>query len=250
MIACVVAYDGRKFYGSQRQKTLRSVQQEFEGALGNLYQHDVQTQLASRTDRGVHAYRNVLSFEDPKTIPLSRLEAAIRHRLPDDLELVEIHKMAETFHPRYTKSVKTYEYRIDYQDKLFNRPYAYIVDEELDIDRMMRFSKVFIGEHDFASFSNRQKDVKSTIRKILSIDFNSSKENIYITIKGESFLYNMVRILVQYLIDVGRGMHDEKRTKHLLLEYSRQYTKALAPATGLYLKNIQFLVDEWDDFKV
>ena len=235
-----LAYDGRNFFGSQRQLLERTVQGELERVLAILYQQPIGVQLSSRTDTGVHARRQVGHFHTNRNIPLDRVDYALRSLLPQDIQLIGLTEVSEQFHARFDATEKTYQYHLTYHDDVFDRAYKVFLSRPLDLELVDQAIPALVGEHDFFSFSNRRKAEKSTIRDLRAIHYQLDGDNLVFTFRGEGFLYKMVRILMQYLIQVGMGKIDPARTRDVLANRSREHTRKVAPPQGLYLVDIQY----------
>lgn len=236
---CVrMSYDGRCYHGFQRQQEERTIQHELEKVLSLIFKEPISIAASGRTDAEVHALDQVFSFKSEATIQPQRLCYALNRLLPSDLLIKEVHEVEESFHARFSATKKCYLYRISKVDDVFKRPYQWYIKEELDLNRMREAAAYFIGEHDFFSFSNRRKLEKSTIRTIYSVEIKETEKGINIYIKGDGFLYKMVRIMVHYLVEVGKGTFDPALTKGLLLQHSREYTRHVAPPQGLYLYEV------------
>ena len=160
--------------------------------------------------------------------------------MPEDIRVIKAEEKEEDFHARYSAKGKEYVYLI-YNRSIMNPIYkgrSSHVFYKLDLDKMKRASKVLIGIHDFAGFMGSGSDVKSTVREIYDIDITKDNDLIKIKISGSGFLYNMVRIIVASLIDIGRGRFDENRIEEILETKQRSMANVTAPAVGLYLNKV------------
>ncbi|WP_459130059.1 tRNA pseudouridine(38-40) synthase TruA [Guggenheimella bovis] len=240
MFKLILGYDGRGFFGSQRQLSDRTVQSVLEDTLSMLFKEEVKVQLASRTDRGVHAIYQVASVTLGNAIPPEKLTYALNRALPMDLKVFSTEVVEDSFHPRFDAKRKVYEYTILFKDDLFKRPYAWIIEEPLDVKAMRNASKSLVGTHDFFSFSNRRKGEGSTIRTIYSIDLKEVDGGLVIRYEADGFLYKMVRILTHFLVEVGKGNVESEMVETILKEHSRRLTRKVAPAEGLLLKEIHY----------
>lgn len=239
-----IAYDGRNFYGSQRQKNHRTVQGEVEQVLGILYQTPISLQFSGRTDGGVHALKQVGHFSPTLEIPLDRLHYALSSLLPSDIQLLEVAEGEDSFHARFSAKEKTYRYVLTTKDDVFTRPYRTLIKKALDFSRIDVAIGQLVGEHDFYSFSNRRAGETSTIRNLREISYREDGDTIIFTFRGDGFLYKMVRILMQYLIHVGQSKLEPEKTGEILLARSREFTRQVAPPQGLYLVDIDYGQDE------
>lgn len=246
-IRLTVAYDGTNYHGWQIQDNAVSVEEMLTKALCDLLNEEVELIGASRTDSGVHADGNVAVFETATRIPPEKISIAVNQRLPIDIRVMKSEKVSDDFHPRYCVSHKTYEYRITNAPIQLptKRLYSYFVYIPLDVDRMREVASLFVGEHDFAGFCSAGSQVKTTIRTILDININQNGEDIVISITGNGFLYNMVRIIAGTLIEVGMGRREISTVKRAIDEADRKLAGPTAPANGLKLVKI-FYKDEED----
>lgn len=162
--------------------------------------------------------------------------------LPRDISIVEVTLVPERFHARYNAKDKTYLYKIwnEPYTNPFMRKYSMHVEEKLDITRMKKGCQYFVGEHDFTAFSNAKSKKKSMVREIYSIDIEEDAGFIEITVRGDGFLYNMVRKIVGTLIEVGLGEIDAENIPSIIESKERIQTGRMAEAAGLYLVKVDF----------
>lgn len=241
-IKLTIAYDGTNYCGWQIQPNGITVEEVLNRALKKLTGEDILVIGASRTDSGVHALGNVAVFDTETTIPAERIAMALNQRLPEDIVITKSEEVPPDFHPRYCDCSKTYEYHIiNTQIPIpTKRLTNYFVSYPLDMNKMRQAASYLVGEHDFASFCNVRTDVESTVRTIYSLDILQDGEEITIRIKGNGFLYNMVRIIVGTLIRVGRGFYEPERVREILEAKDRKVAGVTAPAHGLILVSINY----------
>ncbi len=235
-----ISYDGSGFSGFQYQKKERTIQGELENTISSMLGNNIRIQASGRTDSGVHAKGQVISFESETEIEADKLKYALNRMLPDDISVSDVEIVNREFHPRYSATSKEYHYICSYEDNVFNRRYITLIEDKLDINLMLEEAKALLGEHDFYSFSNRRKLEGSTVREIYDIDIIEEKEKIIFIFKGSGFLYKMIRIIVAYLIRVGSGKCKPGKTQEILLSRSREHTKHVAPPNGLYLFKVNY----------
>lgn len=241
-VKLIVAYDGTAYCGWQLQPNGRTIEGELNQALSSLLQEDIHVIGASRTDSGVHALCNIAVFDTQTRIPAEKISYALNQRLPEDIRIKKSCEVAANFHPRHCSSRKTYEYRI-YQDSFpepVRRLYTHFTYVPLDMDRMREGAAWLIGEHDFKSFCSTAAVVETTVRTILSINIEKQGKEIVISVCGTGFLYNMVRIIVGTLMEVGRGSYPPEHVREILEAKDRQAAGPTAPACGLTLVNYTF----------
>ena len=244
-----VEYDGTAYNGWQIQKnTDETIQNYLEKAATRLNKKPVRVQGAGRTDAGVHALGQVASFQLDVDIPVQKIPLALNSELPSDIICHRAEKVPADFHARYDARGKKYCYRITNNrfPSAFNLRFVYNIYRALDIEKMKRNIKQLEGRHDFAAFSASDAEVSDTIRTIKNIDF-SSRKTVYpargkeylLTIEGDGFLYNMVRIIAGSLIEVGLGKM-EPEYQQILATKDRQLAGYTAPAKALTLVEVYY----------
>ena len=242
-IKLVVAYDGTEYCGFQVQNNGPTIEGELNKVLSELFKEDIRVIGASRTDSGVHAYCNVAVFDTEARMPAEKMVYAINQRLPEDIRVQESSEVAADFHPRHTDSRKTYEYRI-YNAAVQNpmkRRYALWNYYKLDVEKMKEAAAYLVGEHDFKSFCSADTQVESTVRTVYEVSVTQSGEDIVISVSGNGFLYNMVRIIAGTLLEVGKGRIEPNEMPRILEAKNRQASGPTAPPHGLTLVKYEFL---------
>lgn len=241
-IKLTVAYDGTDYCGWQIQKNGITVEEVVNRALSRLTGEEITVVGASRTDAGVHARGNVAVFDTDTRIPAERIAYAVNALLPEDVVVVRSEEVPAGWHPRKCVSVKTYEYRIlnkEFPDPVRRRD-TYFVSFSLDIERMRRAAEYLKGEHDFKSFCSAQTAVETTVRTIYDLDIKKEGEIITIRVRGNGFLYNMVRIIAGTLAGVGRGYFEPEDMERVLEAKDRTKAGVTAPPQGLILVGIEY----------
>lgn len=196
---------------------------------------------SGRTDAGVHAKYQVANFKiDINKNNIEILEY-INEFLPNDIAVTHIEQVGIKFHSRLNAKNKTYIYTINNTGipNVFNRNFVYNTKTNLDIDKMREASKSFIGEHNFIAFCSNKRYKKSTIRKIYNISIFEESGEIKILIKGNGFLYNMVRIIVSTLFEIGEGKRSNN-IEEILRTGKRENAGLTMPACGLCLVNVEY----------
>ena len=242
-VMLIVAYDGTNYHGWQIQPNAVTIEQILNEKLSELLGEEIVVIGASRTDAGVHAEGNVAVFDTETRIPAEKISYALNRTLPDDIVVQESFEVESDFHPRKCDSIKTYEYRI--LNRNFNLPVkgrnSYHFHRKLDLDKMREAAAYFVGRHDFKNFCSSHTQAKSTIRIIYSLDIEEIDDEIVLTVSGNGFLYNMVRMLTGTLLDVGTGKMNPDRIPELLAARERNHSPHTAPARGLTLLDIEYL---------
>lgn len=241
-IKLTVAYDGTNYCGWQIQPNGVTIEEVLNRALSGLTGEEIRIIGASRTDSGVHARGNVAVFDSDTSIPPERIAYAVNRHLPEDIVVVRSEEVPADWHPRYRGSMKTYEYRIlnaDVPDPT-RRLTTYFVSYKLDLENMRQAASYLVGRHDFASFCNIHTDVEDTVRIIHDVQVFTNEDELVIQIRGNGFLYNMVRIIVGTLLRVGRGFYTPEKVKEILEAKDRQTAGVTAPPQGLMLVRIDY----------
>ena len=241
-IKLTVAYDGTDYCGWQIQPNGITVEEVLNRNLSELTGEEITVTGASRTDSGVHAQGNVAVFDSDTTIPPERIAYAVNRKLPEDIVVIRSEEVPGDWHPRYQETEKTYEYHIlnrEMPDPVRRRD-TYFVSYPLDLEAMRRAAAYLKGEHDFRSFCNVHPDVQDTVRTIYDLDIIRSGDLVTVRIRGNGFLYNMVRIIVGTLVRVGRGFYSPGQVKEILEAKERTSAGVTAPPQGLVLVKIDY----------
>ena len=237
-----VAYDGTGYVGWQKQNNGIAVEEILNRALSELTGETVEVIGASRTDSGVHALGNVAVFDTASPIPPEKFCFAVNAHLPADIVVRESLEVPADFHPRYTECEKTYEYRIynaTHRNPLNSR-YTYFYHGALDIAAMREAAEYLVGEHDFASFCSVGAQVKTTVRTVYSVEIEEKDLTVTIRIRGNGFLYNMVRIIAGTLVNFGAHMYPPEHMKDIVDAKDRAAAGPTAPPQGLTLMKIDY----------
>ena len=241
-IKITLEYDGTNYYGWQKQKGMKTIQGEIEEALFAVTKERCEVTGSSRTDAGVHAKGFVANFRTNSKVPPNRFRDALNVKLQNDIVILKSENVDDEFHARYYAKGKTYEYSILNDDVpsalMRNQVYHYKYD--LDIDAMKVAAKQFIGTHEFAAFKTQGSSVKGTIRTIFEVKVEKTEKIIKISVSGDGFLYNMVRIIVGTLINVGRGKTDSNSIVDIINKKDRTLAGDCVPPHGLLLKEVYY----------
>ena len=235
-ILFTIAYDGSDFFGWQKQpdENIRTVQGEFEKALGRFFKKNVECIGASRTDRAI--------IDIDTTVPTEKFPLALHSFLPEDISVVKAEDVSEEFHPRYDCVKKIYRYKI-YNGKYRNpicRKYSEYCHVFLDEKKMNEVSKAFIGTHDFKAFAASGNSSKTTVRTIFDIYVKREGEFVVITVTGDGFLYNMIRIMAGTLMLAGTGKLDFDGLLKIIESRDRTKAGKTAGPNGLTLMEINY----------
>lgn len=237
----IVAYDGTDFLGFQIQAKGRTVQGTLEAALKKIAKQPVRIIGAGRTDTGVHAIGQVISFRLPWRHRLTDLHKALNANLPPDIVVLELSEVDSGFHPRFDALSRQYRYTILNQRvrDVFKRRYAMQVSQILDVEQMQQASLYFLGTHDFASFG-RAPQGDNTVRTVIRAVWSVNEPEITFEITANAFLYRMVRSIVGTLLEVGLSKLKVGEVKKILLARDRSRVRTLVPSNGLCLVKVNY----------
>lgn len=238
---CVVSYDGSNYLGFQVQKNGKTIQKVIEDTLKKITNEDITIFASGRTDSGVHAYGQVFHFDFLGNISPNSMRRALNSYLPEDIHINLVEEVDESFHARFSAKKKEYHYKINFGEyNPIERGYVYQYPyKKFDQTLMYKASQLFIGTHDFRSFSKNQ-DLENTTRTIYSIDFDYQCDILTIRIVGDGFMHNMVRIMVAMWLEVGRGRYTLDYLREVLMAKDRKLAPKTAPSCGLYLYKVYY----------
>lgn len=241
-IKIVVAYDGSGYHGFQKQKDILTVQGVVEEVLAKLCGEAVVTAGSGRTDAGVHALAQTLTFTTNGRIPCANMVRAAASLLPPDIVLVSAEEVAEGFHARFSAKWKTYDYKllVNEHDNPFMVRYAWQLREQLDVKAMNEAAQLLLGTHDFSAFRSTGSVDSSPIKTIYAAQWQQCGEEIIFRISGDGFLYHMVRNLVWSLVQVGLGRRSSDDFAAELAAQRCEFLNEPAPAQGLYLAQVGY----------
>ena len=247
-ILLTIAYDGTGFAGWQRQPVERTVCVELEKVLSELCGMGVKLQGASRTDAGVHAMGQCATFSGDFGIPVDRLALAANDALAKDrlervgeIYIVSAREKPKGFHARFDAKGKRYIYKIRNAETpdIFCRNYFYQIKKPLDVSAMQAAACLLVGEQDFCCFmATGSTEQKTTVREIYDCSITSEGEFVTLSVSGNGFLYNMVRIIAGTLVEVGYGKKEVSSIPEMISSLNRSKAGHTAPPQGLYLKEV------------
>ncbi|MGC1373650.1 MAG: tRNA pseudouridine(38-40) synthase TruA [Candidatus Sulfotelmatobacter sp.] len=245
----IVSYDGSEFAGWQVQPGSATVQGTLASAIGRITGEKVLPQGSGRTDAGVHALAQVATFPTESSVPTANFVKALNDLLPSSIRILEVEETAADFHARKSARAKTYRYRIHRAAICppFVARYVWHYPFPLNESALERAAALVVGEHDFTSFAavdseRGSEDWPATnVRRIFSSNWERRDDEFVYTVKGSGFLHHMVRNLVGTFILIGKGTLQPEDISRIIAARSRSAAGATAPASGLYLVNVEYV---------
>ncbi|MBQ6826354.1 MAG: tRNA pseudouridine(38-40) synthase TruA [Clostridia bacterium] len=237
-----LSYNGSNYHGWQIQPNALTVQEEFENALLKLLGKPAKVTACSRTDTGVHAREFCCHLDIEDNIPHSAFSRGLNALLPPDIAVTDVKDVPSDFHARYNCKGKTYVYRILNSNKkdAFLSPFTWQIERQLDIEKMNELCKNLIGTHDFFAFSASGRTVDDTVRTITDCFVEKQGDIITLSVTGNGFLYNMVRIIVGTAVDVSDGKLPADIPFAAFETKKRESVGMTAPAQGLILEKVYY----------
>lgn len=239
----IVEYDGTRYRGWQSQKnTDNTIQGKLVAVLSRYAGEPVEVQGSGRTDAGVHARGQVISFALDRPCDPDGLRDYMNHYLPEDIGVTCVERASDRFHARLNAKAKTYVYRIwnSRVPNVFERKWMCTIEEPLDVAAMEEAASYFLGTHDFGAFCAVKKKKKSTVRTIHELSVERQGGEVQIRVIGDGFLYRMVRIMTGTLVEVGLGERDSREIPELLEQGTRAGAGVTMPAKGLTLWEVYY----------
>ena len=242
-----IAYSGTQFSGFARQDGQRTVEEVVQGALVAVDPGCSKLRGMSRTDSGVHARAQLVAFDASLEIPPRGWVLAMNSHLPDDVAVREARAVPEGFHPRFAAKRKRYAYRL-HLDRVrdpLRAPFVWRVGGELDLALMREEAATLEGTHAFAAFRSAGDGRENTERTLTRVAIDGPADGeLRVVVEGSAFLYNMVRIIVGTLVDIGRHHRDKGTMARALAERDRGILGTTAPPTGLCLDDAELTLPE------
>ncbi len=241
-----LAYDGTNYAGWQMQSGNPTIQAALETALAKITGETIRAAASGRTDAGVHALGQVVSFSSETALSPETVRNALNAELPRDIAALDVQQAADGFHARRDCIRKRYRYQVHDGTvaDVFRRRTCWLYRQPLDAAAMSRAAQAFVGTHDFRSFESRWPQRSSSVRTVYEARVErgqGERENlIALEFSGNGFLYNMVRALVGTLVEIGRGVRPERWAAEVLSAGTRRAAGMTAPAQGLFLVRVDY----------
>lgn len=237
-----ICYDGTRYRGWQRLAGVdNTIQGKLEQTLSRILGEEIEISGSGRTDAGAHAQGQVANFHCESSMTCGEILSQLRRYLPEDIGIYSCREVQPRFHARLNAVRKTYVYRLwnSAGPCVFERRFVAVDPRKLDLEKMRKAAAFFVGEHDFSAFCANKKMKKSTVRRIDRIEIRQVGQEVRFVFVGNGFLYNMVRILVGTLLEVGRGEREVESVPGLF-GAKREEAGALVPASGLCLMEVEY----------
>ncbi|HBC03304.1 MAG TPA: tRNA pseudouridine(38-40) synthase TruA [Aequorivita sp.] len=235
-----IAYNGKNYFGWQRQPEQMSVQEVLEERLSTLLREEIKLTGAGRTDTGVHAKQLFAHFDSDKIENFDDFIFRMNSFLPKDISLKNIFKVKQDAHARFDAVEREYEYLISLEKDPFSQDFAFQINNKPDVDLMNQAAEMLLCHKDFQCFSRSKTDVKTYNCTIVKAHWEAKNNRLIFTIAADRFLRNMVRAIVGTLLDVGYGKTTLEDFQAILNSKSREEAGASAPAHGLYLTKVVY----------
>jgi len=242
-----IEYEGTRYSGWQIQKNSKTIQGKIYEAADYIFDgEEIDLQGSGRTDAGVHALCQVAHLEVNTMLAPEIIRLKLNDELPADINIIEIEKAHPKFHARHDAKQRSYIYQISRRRTAFGKPFVWWIKDKLNIKAMESAAKLFIGMHDFISFTDQNEEDKSTKVLIDDVQIKEDGDLIVIRVVGSHFLWKMVRRMTGVLAEVGRGKLTETEIENFLQTASTKPAQFTAPPSGLFLEKITYNNEELD----
>lgn len=239
----LLAYDGSRYRGWQRLgDSDQTIQGKLEAVLTRMTGEPVEVIGSGRTDAGAHAMGQTANFHCRTELTCDQIKSYLIQYLPEDIGVISVTEADPRFHSRYNAVEKTYRYRVWNAELpcVFERRYVHQVEDALDVQAMQQAAQEFLGRHDFLAFCSNKHFKKSSVRTITEFRVERTGPEVHFTVTGDGFLYNMVRIMVGTLLEIGRGQRTRQEIPAILQGKIRQQAGETVPAKGLCLMEVRY----------
>ncbi|MFB4165899.1 tRNA pseudouridine(38-40) synthase TruA [Alteribacillus sp. JSM 102045] len=242
-VKAVVSYEGTFFSGWQKQPQARTVQEEIETALTKIHKgQETRVTASGRTDAFVHAIAQVIHFDTSLSIPAEKWSKAINSHLPEDILIKDASYTNFDFHARFDAVEKEYRYRVlpKREKDIFRRNHTFFYPYPIEVDEIKKAAAYLKGTHDFSSFCASGTDVVNMVRTVHRAEVLENGDELQFIFRGNGFLYNMVRIMVGTLLEVGKGLRKAEDIPEVIEAKKRSAAGKTAPGHGLYLWEVYY----------
>ncbi len=241
-----ISYKGSSYHGWQIQPNANTIQGEINNALTTILKNKIDVVGAGRTDTGVHATQMFAHFDFKDNLEIQELILKLNGFLPEDIVIHNIYKVSHTAHARFDAISRTYDYHIIQKKDPFIK-HAYFLYQDINIDAMNQASQYLLGHHDFTSFAKVNSETHTNNCEIMKAIWSRKEKQIIFTIKANRFLRNMVRAIVGTLLEIGKEKMSPDILKQIIYNKNRNSAGPSVPACGLFLKNIDYPKDIFNE---
>lgn len=240
VLKLTVEYDGSGFAGWQVQPDQRTVQEEIEKGLAQLTGESIRITGSGRTDAGVHALGQIVSFRTGSQLPLQAFRDGLNASTPRDICILEAVEAAEDFDARRAAVRRTYRYKLFKRATAIGRQYGWYPNCPIQMETMREASRLLLGEHNWTSFCRENPSVPDPVAVVHTIEWIESEDELWFEICANRFFHNMVRIIIGTLLEVGRGKMSQTQLKNILISQNREKAGPTIPPQGLYLIRVEY----------
>lgn len=236
-----LSYDGTYFHGYAKNRDVRTVQGEVERALSTVFGHAIESVCAGRTDAGVHARQQVISFASESSVDTRRIQRSITAMLGPEIVATDAMVVPDDFSARFSATMRAYRYRVltsETPDPL-RRYVTWHHPHDLDLDAMNQAAEHLVGEHDFASFCRRAPN-RTSVRTVLSARWSRVDDECHLAVSARAFCQQMVRSITGLCVEVGKGRVAADAVPGILQARDRNACPQIAPPLGLVLWQVTF----------
>jgi tRNA pseudouridine38-40 synthase len=240
-------YAGTRYRGWQVQRNARSVQEELQRAIAEVTgQTRFELYGSGRTDAGVHALLQMAHLDVAAELPPERLRLGINDLLPPDIHVLSVERVSHRFHARHGAVGRSYLYQIARRRTAFAKPFVWWIKDPLDVEAMRKAASLFVGMHDFRSFSDADPEAGSTRVLVEAVEVGEEGDLVLIRVRGSHFLWKMVRRIVGVVAEIGRGGLALADVARFLEEGSEVPAQLTAPPSGLFLEQVLYEGEAFD----
>jgi tRNA pseudouridine38-40 synthase len=235
-----IQYDGTNYAGWQIQQNAVSVQEIITKSIKQILQDEINLIGSGRTDTGVHALGQVANFVLNKELDLYKFKYSLNSVLPNDISITEIKLVNENFHSRFDAKKRSYIYLVTNQKSPFYNRYAYHLNTEFDISKLIELTSVIPGKKDFTSFSKSNPDIENKVCEVFEAYWRKQKNLFIFYIEANRFLYGMVRTIVGSLLKAYEKENGKEQLEEIFMLKSRNEAADAVPAKGLFLFKVKY----------
>lgn len=236
----ILQYDGTGYSGWQIQENAKTIQQEIINAIKIILKEEVNLIGSGRTDAGVHALGQVANFRSEKEIDLYKFQFSLNSILPQDISVLSIEKVRESFHSRFDAKKRSYIYLISQFKSPFYKNYSFFYPQKIDLEILSDLSKLFLGRKNFSSFCKKKSEVENKFCEVNEISWSNQFDLIVFKVSADRFLHGMVRAIVGTLLKALKMEKPEEYIQEVFRSEDREFAGEAVPAKGLFLYKVEY----------